>query len=238
MINIITFMTDNYKISSKRWNIDKNILLNKYEDIQSLSIFHQDDLPKKWFNRYEKYISDHGYAYWSWKPFLINKMLENLKPNTYIMYFDGGCDISKNYDQLYFNIKNAINTMMLNHTNITLTAPSFNGENIRICRNEILTKFNLLNNNLFLYKYPHYQAGIILIKVCNEIKNLISAWLNFFDENYESCIHFDYLDKNNQNEQFIHNGADQAIFQCLLYKNNIKITIDNAFLTYCTRIKR
>ena len=44
-----------------------------------------------WKNRFAKYVSDSGYAYWSWKPYLINQLFEKMQYGDSLCYFDGGC---------------------------------------------------------------------------------------------------------------------------------------------------
>ena len=63
-------------------------------------IYSEDDLDKTWNDRFGKYTSDRGYAYWSWKPYLIKQTLDKMQYGETLCYFDGGCVLPSKDDEL------------------------------------------------------------------------------------------------------------------------------------------
>lgn len=94
----------------------------------------------------------------------------------------------------------------------------------------------LSGNNDFLFKFPHWQAGLIAVVKTRRTEQLFKDWIQFLSDNYESCVHFPFTEKTGQINGFIHNGADQAVLQCLLYKGKYKIMDINS--TIWSIIKR
>jgi len=95
-------------------------------------------------------------------------------------------------------------------------------ENIRIVRKKILEKFDLLEDVKFLHDYPHYEAGALIMQKTKATVDFIERWYMFIYDNYEACIKSGFLDRNGEYPEFIHNGSDQAVLQCMLYKEDKK----------------
>ena len=193
--------------------------------VESGKIYSEDDLDDMWRNRLEKYSSDNGYAYWSWKPYLINQIFGKMQYGDSLCYFDGGCVFPEDKTQLCQltkSIQQIIETVKKSEYDIALTR-SGNIPCGYITRKEITDKLALSKDNEFLYRFPHWQAGLIIVVKTPRTEKLMKDWIQFFFDNYKSCIHFPFNEKSGQIEGFIHNGSDQAIFQCLLYKGQYKV---------------
>lgn len=107
-----------------------------------------------------------------------------------------------------------------------------------IVRKEILEKLELANDEQFAYEFPHWQSGLIIVVKTPKTEQLMHDWIQFYFDNYETCIHFPFQENKGQIKGFIHNGANQAIFQCLLYKGKYKPLNVNVLLNkYIKRLR-
>lgn len=222
-INLATFATSNWKQSPIRIleqakNINKVVPL-----FSTIFRFNEITLTKEYIDNFKLYINDYAYGLYSWKPYVLLQVLDTLQYNDRLLYIDGGSSLpttnlinfSKKIDEIFSNIeKNELQLGVGTYYN--------NGDkfNIRIVRKQILEKFNLLNNNQFLFDYPHFEAGALFIIKTEKTVNFINSWKQFMTVNYENIIRSDFYDKTGQHQLYIHNGSDQAVLQCMLYNYN------------------
>ena len=52
--------------------------------------FTEKDLPEKFFKALNPRLYRRGYAYWTWKPYLVGKVMGNLQEGDILVYSDGG----------------------------------------------------------------------------------------------------------------------------------------------------
>ena len=178
-------------------------------------IYSADDLDKTWNDRCGKYASDHGYAYWCWKPYLIKQAMDKMQYGETLCYFDGGCVFPSDnveLEGLGRKIIDALDTIGKDGYDIGLTYDRKIIPCGYITRQEMVDKMGLTGNNEFLYKFPHWQTTLMLLVKTERTERLVNDWSQFYFSNYESCIHFPFNEKSGQIEGFIHNGVDQAIF--------------------------
>lgn len=225
LINLTTFATTNWKLSPIRILEQAKEINKRVPIFSSIFRFNENTLPIEYTNKFKQYSQDHAYGLWSWKPFVILKTLESLKYGDRLLYIDGGSSLpTNNLVNFYYKIHEIFLNIEKSELQLGIGIPYFyfigNKNNIRIVRKQILEKFNLLNNNEFLFDYPHFEAGaIFLIKTEKTIK-FINSWKQFIYDNYENIIRSDFYDKTGQYPQYEHNGADQAVLQCMLYNYN------------------
>ena len=94
-IVLLAFGTDDLNKSSKRLKLQA--LDSKY--YSDIKIFSSKDLDKNAKNFIENVIKKNGkrgFGYWFWKPYLILKVINELKDNDIIHYLDIGCHINNN----------------------------------------------------------------------------------------------------------------------------------------------
>ena len=155
---------------------------------------------------FKDHFSDHGFAYWSWKPYIIMKTLEKMNDNDILIYMDGGCTLPRNQINDFLTVLNVF-VESLDNFDIGLIIRC-NAKNECIIKSSILKHFKLYDNTYFREYYPHYAATIILLKKTELIKKLIFEWFMFFKDNYINLIKSDFYDKTNEDPCFYHNGGD------------------------------
>lgn len=216
----LTFCTSNWKNSIARQQNDLEIIQSKYHFFDEAKIYTEKNIDEEYINRFQQHFSDKGFAYWSWKPYIILKHLKELNNNDLLFYMDGGCSFPMT------NIENWLDTFNifahgLKNYDIGLTFSTSQTE--CICKKKILQYFNLYNDQYLRKFFNHCQAGIQLMYKTDKIIDLMTKWYQFFYNNYESHIKSDFYDKTNEDACFYHNGSDQAVLQCLIYINKINI---------------
>ena len=146
-----------------------------------------------------------------------------IESGQFLFYLDSGCVFPKDNSLKCFldELNIAVDNMLNSSFDIGLTSSGF--RNVRIIRKQVLQKMNLNENKDFLFDFPHWQAGVILIRNTQSMREFVGRWYMFMSENYESSIRSEYMDKRGQNTEYIHNGGDQAVLQCMLYNEKIQI---------------
>lgn len=240
-ISFATLKCGPYKmpLAHERWTRQIEYLKSK-GIVENGKIYSEDDLDQQWWNRFGQYVSDHACAYWSWKAYIINKLFEKMQYGDSLCYFDGGCVFPEDkslLEQLGIKLQKTIECIKNEPYDIALTVSIWVPCGY-IVRKEILNKFGISDDKYFLYKYPHWQSGLIVVTKTPKTEKLMHNWIQFYFDNYETCIHFPFNETNGQVKGFIHNGANQAIFQCNLYKGNYNILNVNTLLSHYIKRKR
>lgn len=217
---------------------------NSIESIQQIKnvfrdvfILNEKDLDKEYFDIFGKYLSDRGYGYWSWKVYLIYKHLNRLNDGDVLLYLDAGCVFPDDkLNDFIESFEKKIHQMFSNKCYIGLTDCYL--PTALICNQLLLKHFDLNENQHFLFKYPHYQAGLQIIIKNDQTMNIYKQWYDLFINHYEDILHKPFWDKTGERPEYIHNGADQGALQCILYKNKFRICKCNDLFNYYDFVKR
>ena len=224
-IHLLTFSTSNW-VNSKRRLLQQAIFVNQHMQIfNTFACKDETSLPQSWHEKFDAYRNDNGYAMFSWKPCIILQQLNLMNDGDFLLYVDGGSSLPvNNVKNFAFKLRDLCKEVEKSELNLGVGHYYNKGdaENIRIIRKQILEKFELTNDDFFLHSYPHYEAGAMLIMKSEKSMKFISEWYSFMFNNYEGTIRSDFFDKTGQSQQFLHNGSDQAVLQCMLYKNDLK----------------
>lgn len=238
-VSFMTFASSDWVNSPKRFKEDLENINTRYGYFDRYFIWNEKDLDKEYQERFSKYYTDHGFAYFSWKPYSIRQALENIDYGDFLMYLDSGCVLPMDRIEGFLNdTSDTIRNMKNNDVDIGITTyidrnPNIQIPNICVVKKEILQKFGLVDNQKFLFQFPHFQAGLFILRKTQDVINFLGRWYDFFDKNYESCIRGGYTDRTNQDQRyFIHNGSDQAVLQCMLFTENTRVLISNYFYDY------
>ena len=229
-ISYVSFANTKYDLGCVR--SQTKFLESLHNLFKDFKIYNEYDL-KDDFNDILKYKNDYGFCYWAWKSYILYNKIMKLNNNDFIMYCDCGCKFPNEIDEFEKDINDLCNKMIQEDKNIALT--NCRVKNLCICNKYLLHKMNLYHDNIFLKEYLHHQATIIIVRKTDEILSLLKQWWSFTKDNYMECIHLNYNNKNDGLPGYIHNGSDQAILQCLLYKNKMNI-LDINYL-FCFKYK-
>ena len=239
-INLVTFASSNWTESPKRYKEQLEVIDANYHLFKKSFVLNEKDLGNSYEERFAKHFSDHGFAYWSWKPLAILKALLQTDKDELLFYIDGGCTFPMNdLESFVTDFTNTCEEFEKSDAFIGLT--SFNERpwqqfpgfpNVTIVKKEILDEFGLSNNEEFLFRFPHWQSGLILLRNNAETVDFLKEWYAFFLSCYELCVKSDFEDKRGQHPMFIRNNSDQAILQCMLFTKKTKIFSLNFIYKY------
>ena len=221
-LTALTFSSSNWMESPKRFNADFARIQETYRFFDRALVWNEANLGRAYHDRFSRYYDDAGFAYWSWKPAAILQVLDGMKDGDCLLYLDGGCVLPMDrIEPFLYELDQLQKDFVASDCRISLTSGAPIPDEL-IVRREILEKFGLWDNEFFRKKYPHWQAGVLLLRKDVWTLKFIQRWYDFFDANYETLIHTPFEDKTGQIEGFIHNGGDQAILQCMMFTEQVK----------------
>lgn len=197
---------------------------NNCELFDDFKCFTENDIDEEFKKKYKEVwnMSQRGGGYWIWKPYIISKMLEQMKDNDILVYIDAGCHInitseSKNrfneYIEMINESKSGLLRFQLPHQEKNYT----NTKTIEYFKQ----KFNINNDIMNEYiNNVQIMATVIIIKKTqftidffNKVLEVLNDDMNLFTDKY-----------TNNNEQHRH---DQSVMS-LLYKHiNGDLIIDD-----------
>ncbi len=163
------------------------------------------------WNQHKNFIENNkrGYGYWTWKPYIILKLLNNINDNDIIIYADAGCTLNINgkkrlldYIDIVSNSKYGMLTFQTNFKNIEYTKKD---------TIDYVYKENNNNSNMLI-------ATVLILKKCKHSQNIINEWYRICSNHYNLLDDSPSIQKNFDN--FIEHRHDQSIFSllCLKYK--------------------
>lgn len=159
-----------------------------------------------------------GYGYWIWKPYLIQKKIEELNYGDFLIYADAGCKINKNGKQRFFEYIDILNND-INQYGI-LSFQMLHLEKM-YTKTAIFNWFNVDDN---IINSGQCIGGIQILKKTDHSVNIINKWV----EN----MNYNLINDNIQNEKnyFIENRHDQSIYSVIVKKyGSIKIPDETWF---------
>lgn len=206
MIISITYGNEKYDRSKKfncrmalRMGADKAIAFGP-EDIS-------DDYKKK---NYEIWSQPRGGGYWLWKPYIINKMLEKINEDDYLIYTDAGAVFVKPIKYLIKDMEDTGTDLMV--FSLTLLEKYYTKRDAFIlmeCDEPIYTDT------------PQILSGYIIIKKTTRTISLIQEWLKYIQD---ARIVTDMPNCSGEKNYsgFIENRHDQSCLSLLCKKYEIK----------------
>lgn len=92
-IHLITYGDGTYQNAKER--IKKQA--EHFGVFDSITTYGKKDLPVDFATRFKTILNKRkGGGYWIWKPYLVNKKLQEIQDGEYLVYLDCGCGINKN----------------------------------------------------------------------------------------------------------------------------------------------
>jgi len=155
---------------------------------------------------------ERGNGLWLWKPYFIDRTLQQLNEKDYLIYTDSSTIYYRNAKKLIALLENSEQAAML------FELPLVEAE---------WTKpfvFEALGLNEHKYLFSNQRSGTIMIfKNTPNTKKLVSEWLSL-------CKQKAFLDFNKSNEKkgdfLIHHREDQSVLSLLSKKHGIKAFSD------------
>ena len=163
------------------------------------------------FKSRKEFYNNRGFGYWSWKPLLLEYVLDNIQDGDIVIYVDAGCQLSlygKNRFEKYINYierKNYLFFHMPPHLEKSYTAK------------KIVDLLNVTSKEL---DDPQIQATFFGLKKNEQSVELIKSW----KEVVHTCngYYVDDLNIRSVDSSFIDYRHDQSILSLLVKKSGIE----------------
>ena len=154
-----------------------------------------------------------GFGYWLWKPYIIQTAMSQMADGDVLMYLDCGCEIDVRKTE-------AIREFI--YYAQTEPAPiigSFAFSEIIWTKQDLVERIGV--NILEESNSIQYEAGILLIRVCEQTRKLVDEW-------YTIGCDYHYIDdspsQSTDPPEFIEHRHDQSIFSLLAKKYKLYST--------------
>lgn len=226
----LTYGDDKFKKSRKRI-IREAKSLNLFDDTileTDKTILNDREFKKclssPYFNKI--FNEKRGGGYWIWKPYIIQKTLNNMKNGDILVYSDAGCVINNN-DDIKTKFIEIFNDLNNDRYNMLLNSLS-NKHNEKIwSKGDVLKYHNVYNNEKILNEGQYESGRIILIK--NDITmEIINKWWEIAKNNPQ--LFDDSESKIPNKNEFKENRHDQSNMSILCKLNNKCIGGDLKFI--------
>lgn len=200
VINFVTYGDNVYNNSKKR--IKKQALdFGLFTKIHICGPEHLDDNFKHKFKNILN--KKRGGGYWIWKPYIINKIFENMDDGEYLVYIDAGCTINKSGIKRFYEYLD-----MLDNSEYGCFGFQMNQHLEKIwTKIEIFDNFNI-DINSTIANSGQYVGGLQIFKKNDHSKKVIKLWLNTL---YQNPQLFTDLKIKKQIKEFKDNRHDQSI---------------------------
>lgn len=226
-LHFMTFATSDWTKAHARMTKDLACLQSACSAVKSVEVLDEHALDDAWRARYGKYAEDHGYAYWSWKPYLLRQKLDRIADGDVLVYLDGGCTLPMNALSAF------VDSLKKRCSGLSdrgfLGACVYRGP-VQVwqqCPVALRRYFGIEENEEFNERFPHYEDGVMLIRKSKESVAFFDRWNQAFDDCYECALHRPYNGRPGEPRGFSHNNGDQAIYQCLLYLSGLTPVVCN-----------
>lgn len=220
MVLAITYGDDNFSQSTK-YNLKTAIKNGKVDKTVS---YGPGDLDSSFITKNREILSaKRGAGYWVWKPYVINKALDEITVGDYLVYADSGSFYVENISYLI---------AFMNKVNTDIFVGKLEHPERKYSKRDAFVLIGV--DNLHLEDSPQFEASFILIKKNEKTVRILHEWLEkscdirIISDNRNTCGLDNY-------EGFIENRYDQTVLSLLLKKHgykgyrpvDIKMTKDN-----------
>lgn len=210
--------TENFHCSVRRL-CDEAKRLEMFDEIRG---FTEMDLKndKDFWTKHGKFIESHrrGYGYWVWKPFLIQKVLDEIKENDILIYCDAGCQINIQGKRRLMEYIDMLNSNVEDHGVISF---QLEFEEFQYTKQAVFDQLQYEERNTL-----QCLSGIQIYKKNTHSKNIIHELKKY-------CEHYNLIDDslNIECNGFIENRHDQSVYSILVKKHgSIKLIDETYFL--------
>jgi hypothetical protein len=209
--NFITFGSHESYVDAVSRLVRQANNLNIFTEIKGYTLQTlQSD--KHFFDKHGEFIINNkrGFGYWIWKPYLINKQIENMEDGDVLFYCDVGCELGIENKDKFLECIDLVKKEKLMYTR------ALNCLEITWCKKDLLDKLEM-DDEKYL-NTDQLQATTILLCVCPETRRLIKDWYEI-SCNYHNIDDSPSISKNY--DSFIEHRHDQSVFSLLVKKYNL-----------------
>ena len=202
---LINYANEEYR-KAQKWNTWTGRHIARFDKIYE---FTPDDIDDEYYTKHKDVLSvKRGNGLWLWKPYFINRVLNESNDGDVIFYADSGALFLKNIDVLIASMKNEKMWVSDN----PLLESCFTK---KVC-------FEKMGCNSPEFKCSNQiQATYLMFRCCSESKEFVKEWLKWC-EDYELISPEGGLSLSEyKGEKFVAHREDQSILSLLCKKKGI-----------------
>ncbi|MFQ7744485.1 MAG: hypothetical protein ACLRNB_05270 [Akkermansia muciniphila] len=175
-----------------------------------ITLFTEHDLSAEFTSRMGRYLtpSCRGFGYWSWKPWSIHHVLQEMEEGDRLLYLDAGCHINANgtdHFREYVNMLDRDSCGMLVFTN---GQPEY-----KWTKGDIFRHFGVSQEDGHITHTQQIAGGHVFLKKNPLTESLIRDWLHVFYDHLHLADNTPSASPNLPG--FVENRYDQSIFSIL-----------------------
>jgi len=201
-IHLITYGNEQYAF--QRENFRQSAIVSGFFD--KITVFTPEDIDPhftKQFNQILKFRR--GGGYWLWKPYFVQKAMDNTKEGDILIYVDAGCMVNPKGKARFDEY---INQVMEDETGTLVFQLNF--KEYEFTKQEVFQYFRATEE---LINAHQHLSGIILFRKCAHSVKIIDKWMQAVYDN--AWLFTDHLWMQ-QRDGFIENRHDQSILSMLI----------------------
>ena len=202
---LINFANEKYR-KTQKFNSWTGKHIAKFDNIIE---FSPEDIDSDFFNKNSKILSTkRGAGLWLWKPYFVNKVLNELKDGDYLFYSDSGAFFIRGISALI---------QSMGQDEIWLYGLPL--KECQFTQREVFETMNAVDN--CFKETNQFSATFLLLKVGDKSRAFVKEWLNL-------CCKYELIAARDtdQIDSFIAHREDQSILSILAKKYNIKMHLD------------
>jgi hypothetical protein len=208
MKHFITFGDENFEFQKLR-------IATEARWFDSVTIESPETI-KEYLHEHELFVKNNkrGYGYWIWKPYILERKLEEIDDGDYLIFMDaGGTVLNKDFDRY--------EKILQEKDIITFALHEF--ALCKFIKMRTIKEFNLTANSKIL-DFPIVESGCIILKKTQFTTGFIKQWKTLcLKDNYSLVT--DELFNEPQHEKFIEHRHDQSILSVLCRLNENKVHV-------------
>lgn len=203
---LINYANDAYR-KAQKWNSWTGKHIAGFDKIYS---FSPSDIDKNYYERHKDILSEkRGNGLWLWKPYFINKVLNECSDGDIVFYADSGAFFVKKIDKLISSLRKNEKIWV---SDCPLLESCFTKP---ICFEKMGCDEKIKNSN-------QIQATYLMLICCDETRSFIKEWLHYC-EDYELMSPEEGLDiTEKRGTGFVAHREDQSILSLLCKKKGVK----------------
>jgi len=200
IINLATYGNDRYIISKKR-------IKREAEDFGVFNNIHicgPEDLSEEFKEKFKDILSvKKGGGFWIWKPYIINKLLEQMNDGEYLVYIDSGCTINSNGLERFNQYLD-----MLDNSEYGFLGFQMRFQEKYWTKQEIFHYFKI-DRESEIGNSGQYHATIFMLKKNEHSQKVVKMWLDIL--NKRPVLFTDTTRRKGRIKRFVDTRHDQSI---------------------------
>lgn len=175
-----------------------------------ITLFTEHDLSAEFTGRMGKYLtpSCRGFGYWSWKPWSIHHVLQDMQEGDRLLYLDAGCHININGAKRFREYVDMLDRDSRGMLVFTNGQPEY-----KWTKGDILRHFGVSGEDVHVTHTQQIAGGHVFLKKNPVTENLIRDWLHVFYDHLHLADNSPSASPNLPG--FVENRYDQSIFSIL-----------------------